>query len=185
MTRLLLHCNSYTQEPYLPPTPPYKHPVPQTPTHDVHAFTTKWQASAAAETANSQLFVTELCDLLGVERPRPQGHAKEDYVFERRVTNARTNTTNFVDLYRRGCFVWENKQGSDEASAKTTFSGERVRLKTGTARRGTPAWSQAMNKAKNQARRYAQALPPDHGWPPLLVVCDVGYCIDLYADFTG
>jgi hypothetical protein len=41
-----------------------------------------------------------------------------------------------------------------------------------------------MQKAKAQARRYAQALPEADGWPPFLVVCDVGFCFDLYADFS-
>ena len=156
-------------------------------------FIDKWSRSAAAETANSPLFLAELCDLLGVERPRPQGHEEEDYVFERRVTNVKSGTTNFIDLYRRGSFVWENKQGghamepglSEVEWPKTGFAGERRKLRTGTARRGTPAWETAMTRAKNQARRYARALPPEHGWPPFLVVCDVGYCIDLYADFSG
>lgn len=151
----------------------------------IQTFISKWQASAAAETANSQMFIAELCELLDVERPRPQGHEEDDYVFERRVDNQKTGTTNFIDLYRKGSFVWENKQGSDSASAKTTLSGERIKQKTGTAKRGTPSWSQAMTRAKNQARRYAQSLPTDHGWPPFLVVCDVGHCIDLYADFSG
>jgi hypothetical protein len=25
----------------------------------------------------------------------------------------------------------------------------------------------------------------EHGWPPFLLVVDVGYCIEVYADFTG
>jgi hypothetical protein len=41
-----------------------------------------------------------------------------------------------------------------------------------------------MTQAKGQAERYAKALPADHGWPPFLLVCDVGYCIEVYADFT-
>ena len=57
-------------------------------------------------------------------------------------------------------------------------------MKRGTARRGTPAWAKAMIQAKQQAERYAKALPVDHGWPPFLLVTDVGYCIEVYADFT-
>ena len=55
----------------------------------------------------------------------------------------------------------------------------------GTARRGTPGWTRAMVQAKGQAERYAKALPADHGWPPFLLIVDVGYCIEVYADFTG
>jgi len=42
-----------------------------------------------------------------------------------------------------------------------------------------------MVQAKGQAERYAKALPTDHGWPPILIVADIGYCIEIYADFTG
>ena len=42
-----------------------------------------------------------------------------------------------------------------------------------------------MLAAKGQAEAYARALPADEGWPPFLIVCDVGFCLDLYADFTG
>ncbi len=42
-----------------------------------------------------------------------------------------------------------------------------------------------MIKAKGQAERYAKALPVDHGWPPFLLITDVGHCIDVYADFSG
>ncbi|GAB3833644.1 hypothetical protein GCM10028895_52850 [Pontibacter rugosus] len=41
-----------------------------------------------------------------------------------------------------------------------------------------------MKKAKEQALRYARSLPTTEGWPPFLAVVDVGYCIDLYADFA-
>ncbi len=40
-----------------------------------------------------------------------------------------------------------------------------------------------MRKAREQAKGYAEAIPDE--WPPFLVVVDVGYCVDLYADFTG
>ena len=151
---------------------------------DVTAFADRWGASAAAETANAQSFVNELCDLLELPHPDPQSPDSQDYVYERAVYNLQSQSTNFIDLYRRGSFVWENKQGSDAASAKT-LSGDTVKRKRGTAKRRTPGWVQAMNRAKNQARRYARNLPPEHGWPPFLVVCDVGNCIDLYADFSG
>jgi hypothetical protein len=42
-----------------------------------------------------------------------------------------------------------------------------------------------MLNAKRQAEEYARALPPSHGWPPFILVCDVGHCIESYADFTG
>ncbi|WP_437733599.1 hypothetical protein [Sorangium sp. So ce1335] len=39
---------------------------------DVAAFVEKWSASGASERANKDLFLAELCDVLGV--PRPECH---------------------------------------------------------------------------------------------------------------
>jgi hypothetical protein len=43
----------------------------------------------------------------------------------------------------------------------------------------------AMQKARAQARGYAEALPFEEGWPPFLIVADIGFCFDLFADFSG
>jgi len=37
----------------------------------VQPFITRWKASGAAERANYQLFLSELCDVLDVPRPNP------------------------------------------------------------------------------------------------------------------
>lgn len=42
-----------------------------------------------------------------------------------------------------------------------------------------------MMNARQQAQNYARALPTSHGWPPFILVCDVGHCIEVYADFSG
>ena len=60
---------------------------------------------------------------------------------------------------------------------------------TATARKGTAVldtedWYVKMLAAMRQAERYAKALPVDDGWPPFLVVVDVGHCIELHADFS-
>ena len=156
----------------------------------VQAFIEKWRESGANEESNLQLFVSELCDVIGVDRPdpaRPDTRAN-DYVFERHVDRPSSEKGQYgkIDLYKKGCFVLEAKQGSD-APKKT--EGERLgvhqaRRSRGTARRGTKGWEEAMRSARNQARRYARALPDEDGWPPFLIVVDVGYCFDLYADFA-
>src|SRR3546814_12980354 len=99
-----------------------------------------------------------------------------------------------IDCYKRGCYILEAKQGSD-ADRAAADKGEddldifgqtaSARVKRGTARRGTPGWAKAMVQAKGQAERYAKALPVDHGWPPFLLVADIGYCLEVYADFPG
>ena len=42
-----------------------------------------------------------------------------------------------------------------------------------------------MLNARQQAENYARHLPSSHEWPPFIVVCDVGHCFEVYADFTG
>jgi hypothetical protein len=42
-----------------------------------------------------------------------------------------------------------------------------------------------MLNARQQAEQYAKALPAIEGWPPFLIVCDVGHCFEIYDDFTG
>lgn len=154
-------------------------------------FIARWSAAQASERANYSLFLVELCDVLGVPRPEPARAVRADntYGFERAVTlkGGSKAKTGFIDLYKRGAFVLEAKQGSDAVvpTEAETLSGDRLKRKMGTAKRGTTNWTRAMQKAKAQAERYARALPADDGWPPFLVVTDVGYCIDLYADFSG
>ena len=178
---------------------------------DLDAFIARWAASGAAERANFQTFANELCDLLGVEKPLPAGGdaAADAYVFEKPVPLAH-GTTGFIDLYRRGCFVMEAKQGSapprpvgegggeglsspDPKTLSLTLSqgarepAPRGKKKRGTAVRGTAGWDTALDKARAQAQTYARSLPPAEiagGRPPFLVVVDVGNTIDLYSEFT-
>ena len=165
----------------------------------VDAFIAAWRDTGGSELANTQSFINGLCALIGV--PAPDGSRVDDahnaYVFERRVFQDNgdgTQSFGRVDCYKRDCFILEAKQGSegDRAAAERgeddlDLFGQSAstRVKRGTARRGTPGWTRAMLQAKGQAERYAKALPTEHGWPPILLITDIGYCIDVYADFTG
>lgn len=155
-------------------------------------FITRWQQSSAAERANYALFLSELCDYLDLPRPDPT-QADEDansYVIDKAVYFQNldgSSTTNYIDLYKRHCFVLEAKQGSNpqpNAAAPLASPKEPRRMKRGTAVRGTHGWDEAMLAARGQAERYAKALPVSEGWPPFLVVVDVGHSIELYADFS-
>jgi hypothetical protein len=42
-----------------------------------------------------------------------------------------------------------------------------------------------MLAARKQAEDYARALPVEHGYPPFLLVVDIGHVIEVYADFSG
>ena len=74
----------------------------------------------------------------------------------------------------------ETKQGAD---AKRTEGGRKLRQ--GHGKRGTRAWEATMQAARNQAEGYARNLEAAEPPPPFIVVCDVGFCLDLYADFSG
>ena len=78
-------------------------------------FITRWKASGGSERANFQQFAIELTQLLGVDAPKPAtaDAQSDDYRFERPVTFIHTGTQSrgFVDLYRRGSFIMEAKQG--------------------------------------------------------------------------
>jgi len=81
-------------------------------------FVRRWHASAAAERANFQSFCNELCDLLAVPRPDPARQDERDnaYVYDKTVwfdDGDGKRTANFIDLYKRACFVMEDKHGSE------------------------------------------------------------------------
>ena len=98
-----------------------------------------------------------------------------------------TPSTRRIDLYKRGCFVLESKQGvvqHDDAPLLSAAAGAARNAKGDTARAARQAWDDAMFRARGQAEQYARALPADEGRPPFLVVVDVGHSIELYAEFS-
>ena len=150
---------------------------------DVDAFLADAAKSGGAERANAQTFLNGLADVLGVARPDfTTGDPRADtYVYERPLDfRDGRQSKGFIDLYKRGAFVLETKQGAD---AKRTEGGQKLR--TGHGKRGTRAWEQTMEAARNQAEGYARNLEAAEPPPPFVVVCDVGFCFDLYSDFSG
>jgi len=163
------------------------------PIPDTDSFIARWSSSGAAERANYQLFLSELCDLIGVPRPDPTkpDDSENAYVFERNVTFHHpdgSTSTGRIDLYKRGCYVLEAKQGVEkreqEAALSEAGKAKAKAAKKGTAMRGSAAWDEAMLKARGQAEQYARALPASEGRPPLLIIVDVGHSIELYSEFT-
>jgi len=51
-------------------------------------------------------------------------------------------------------------------------------------KRGTRQWEDAMQRARRQAENYIRCLPAGEGRPPFLIVANVGYCFDIYGEFT-
>jgi len=136
---------------------------------DVEAFIDRWRDSDGLERANYQLFLTELCHLLGLPGPEPAGPDPKQnaYVFERRVDIHHADGTvnrGYIDLYKRGHFVLEAKQVSEQHESSR--------------------WDKAMLRAAAQADSYIRALPADEGRPPFLLTCDVGKTIEVYAEFS-
>jgi hypothetical protein len=167
------------------------HEAEPKPRDPIEEFIVRWAASSAAERANFQSFATESCDLLGVEGPAPAtaDPTRDRYRFEYPVKFSHpdgSTSTGSIDLYRRDAFVMEAKQGSDQQFEEQLhlFGGTETQTRKGTAVRGTPNWTAAMQRARGQAERYAKALPVEHGWPPFLIIVDVGHCFELYADFS-
>lgn len=160
----------------------------------METFIARWQGQEGGqERANYALFLTELCDALELPHPDPADarHERNDYVFERVVTRHRDegDAIGRIDLYRKNSFVLEAKQsrwkggGKEIAGQNDLFAADEPadRGRAGARR----AWDVLMLNAKRQAEEYARALPAAHGWPPFILVCDVGHCMEVYADFTG
>jgi hypothetical protein len=157
------------------------------------AFIARWQGQEGGqERANYALFLSELCDVIGVDRPAPAAATTEenDYVFERVVKRHEADGTQGsgrIDLYKRNCFVLEAKQSRQAGGTKQLAVQYLPGLEPPTRgiRNASRTWDVLMLNARRQAEGYARALPTDHGWPPFILVCDVGHVIETYADFSG
>ena len=132
---------------------------PQSPA--LRALAEKWDAVPAAERANFQSYATELCEALGVARPRPRGSGYE-FEYPVTTTDRRTgkDTTNFIDLYRQGHFILE---------AKHTDAGVGA--------------DRVLGAAYGQAKGYAGDVA--HGPPPYLMVMNVARTLLVWDRWSG
>ncbi len=164
----------------------------------IDAFISKWSNSGGHERGAGQYFLLDFCRLLGLEEPSPPvaENALNDYTFERRVDRRKTDGTsspNWIDLYKSRHFVLESKQGvnprrdkSDPDQPLLPDLGPAPASKSlGHGHRGSAAWDKSLDRAHSQAERYIHLLPADEGRPPFIIVCDVGHCFDIYAEFSG
>lgn len=119
----------------------------------------KWKDVPPAERANSQPYIIELCDALGVTRPQPRGSGFE-FEYPVSTTDRRTGktSTNFIDLYRVGSFIVESKHTG-----------------AGTDRE--------MGAAYGQAKGYAGDI--SHAPPPYLMVLNVGRTLLVWDRWGG
>ena len=128
--------------------------------------------------------------MLGVSRPDQASHdaSANAYTFERAVTFRGpdgSKSPGRIDLYKRDCFVLEAKQSRRPGAAKAVptqgdlLSVVESEIPLRGKRSASRAWDVLMMQARQQAEDYAKALPTSEGWPPFLVVCDVGHCFEV------
>lgn len=163
-------------------------------TKAVDEFIARWKPSSGNEMSNFQAFAIELAQLLDLEPPKPatSDGQSNDYRFERPVDLSHTGKERRgrIDLYRKGCFVLEAKQGGDRTKPqdKNQLSlltdQDAPKTQAGHGPRGSAKWDDTMLQARNQADRYARGVAKQDGWPPFLIIVDVGHVFEFYADFS-
>ena len=76
------------------------------------AFIARCKDNALTERAGAQAHFDDLCDLLGVAKPRDPEH----YCFERGAKKS-GGGDGWADVWKRGCFGWENKKPGRDLKA--------------------------------------------------------------------
>ena len=123
-------------------------------------LTERWTDAEAAERANFQSYLIELCEALGVERPGPAGSGYQFELPVKVITRDGVETTNFVDCYRRDFFGIEAK---DEEPGKST--------------------DLLLRRAFGQVRNYITFAPG--GMPPFIMVMDVAKSLIVWDRWSG
>lgn len=153
-------------------------------------FLTKWHGTeGGAERANYGIFLTEFCQVLGLPDPGPANYDTETrgYQFEAFVRKSEAGEaagTGRIDLYKPRHFVLEAKQ-SRLARKATPDLLAAAGIEPAPLQPAGPRYDALMRDARLQAEGYARALPASEGWPPFLIVCDVGRAFDIYFDWSG
>jgi type II restriction/modification system DNA methylase subunit YeeA len=75
-------------------------------------FIATWKDNPLSERAGAQAHFDDLCDLLGVDKPRDPDH----YCFERGARKS-TGGDGWADVWKRGHFGWENKKPGRDLDA--------------------------------------------------------------------
>ncbi|MFZ4595699.1 MAG: type IIL restriction-modification enzyme MmeI [Verrucomicrobiaceae bacterium] len=121
----------------------------------LESFIAHWSKGEANERANSQTFLLQLTQMLGV--PAPSNTHEHGYSFEFPVKVSGTSNTNFLDLYRRAHFALKSKQFAAlrEEQSELALVAQKAGVIEGKAKsgpvRGTAAWDDAMIRARGQA----------------------------------
>lgn len=68
-------------------------------------FIQTWQANDLTERAGAQAFIEDLCELLGLEKPR----SSEDFCYEKGAVKD-SGRRGWADVWKKDHFAWENKK---------------------------------------------------------------------------
>jgi len=152
----------------------------------IRDFITWSKASEGAELSNAQRIFWRLCEVLNVPPPDlKKGGQDNEYVFEEDVKQGTSHRR--IDVYRRGCFVFEAKQGvnSTAAGVATRVRAGHSKKVRGAGVRGTTEWVDAMRSGRHQAGNYAvQVAERGDPKPPFLLVADLGHRLWLWSSFS-
>ncbi len=154
--------------------------------HEIHedfnaktlaAFVKHTRDSQGAELANAQSIFRELCAALKVKPPKLKGHGDNHYCFEADVLDGKKARR--MDVYLRGHFIFEAKQGADPGT-KGAPKGPK-----GVGTRGTDSWRSNMIAGRLQVGRYAAAATKrGDPKPPIIMLADLGYGIWIWSSWT-
>ena len=75
-------------------------------------FIARWKDNTLTERAGAQAHFDDLCDLLSVDKPRDP----DNYCFERGAKKS-GGGDGWADVWKRGCFGWENKKPGRDLNA--------------------------------------------------------------------
>lgn len=164
-----------------------EHEIPQN--HDpakIRAFVAWCKRSEGAELSNAQQIFDRLCGVLGVEPPNLKvGGGDNSYVYEEDVKQGKSHRR--IDVYKRGCFVFEAKQGVNPAvqgAAQRARAGHSKNVR-GAGVRGSTDWADAMRSGRHQAGNYAvHVTERGDPKPPFLLVADVGHRLWVWSSFS-
>jgi len=86
-------------------------------------FISRWQESDAAERANYQSFLSELCDFIGVDRPEPSQGIEDfnTYVFDKTIEVHHLDGTvarGWIGLYKKTTSFWKPSRAASRSSSR-------------------------------------------------------------------
>lgn len=150
-------------------------------------FIKKTRDAHGAELANAQSVFRLLCDALKVDAPALKKAGDDNpYCFEADVIDGKS--TRRMDVYKRGHFIFEAKQGVNpkeaDGPAVTASKVGHSKNPKGAGVRGSLDWRNAMSSGRLQVGRYAAAVTKrGDPKPPFIVLADVGHKLWVWSSF--